>query len=321
MTTPGNMTVQVASPSTPNTITLQIPGQTGPAGPAGPQGVKGDIGATGPANTLTIGTVASGGTAAVTITGTAPNQVLHLTLPSGPTGAAGPTGPTGSTGPANTLTIGTVTTLAAGASATATITGTAPNQTLNLGIPQGAAGSGGTGTVSDATTTAKGIIQLSGDLAGTAAAPTVPGLANKAASSITLTAGTGLTGGGDLTANRTFAVSYGTTAGTAVQGNDARVTADQAAGTASIRTIGTGALQAAAGNHTHTSANITDATTVGKSLMTAADAATARTAIGAGTGSGNVTGTGGITTITQITQAAYTALATKDSATLYVIVG
>ena len=37
----------------------------------------------------------------------------------------------------------------------------------------------------------------------------------------------------------------------AVGTNDARVTADQAAGTASIRTLGTGATQAAAGNHTH----------------------------------------------------------------------
>lgn len=67
----------------------------------------------------------------------------------------------------------------------------------------------------------------------------------------TLTASTGLSGGGDLTTNRSFAVSYGTTAGTAVQGNDTRVAADQAAGTASIRTLGTGATQAAAGNHTH----------------------------------------------------------------------
>ncbi len=40
----------------------------------------------------------------------------------------------------------------------------------------------------------------------------------------TLTAGTGLTGGGDLTADRTFAVAYGTTAGTAAQGNDSRIT-------------------------------------------------------------------------------------------------
>lgn len=37
-------------------------------------------------------------------------------------------------------------------------------------------------TVADATTTAKGIVQLAGDLGGTAAAPTVPGLAGKASS-------------------------------------------------------------------------------------------------------------------------------------------
>ncbi|NBW09917.1 MAG: hypothetical protein EBR82_18015 [Caulobacteraceae bacterium] len=39
-----------------------------------------------------------------------------------------------------------------------------------------------------------------------------------------VTAGTGLTGGGDLSADRTLAVAYGTTAGTAAQGNDARLT-------------------------------------------------------------------------------------------------
>jgi hypothetical protein len=83
---------------------------------------------------------------------------------------------------------------------------------------------------SDATTTDKGIIQLAGDLSGTAAGPTVPGLATKAAASTTITAGTGLTGGGDLSANRTLAVSYGTTAGTAAEGNDSRITgAEQAA--------------------------------------------------------------------------------------------
>jgi hypothetical protein len=37
-------------------------------------------------------------------------------------------------------------------------------------------------------------------------------------------AGTGLTGGGDLSADRTLAVTYGTTAGTAAQGNDSRIT-------------------------------------------------------------------------------------------------
>jgi hypothetical protein len=48
-------------------------------------------------------------------------------------------------------------------------------------------------------------------------------LAGKASTSTTISAGTGLTGGGDLSANRSLAVSYGTTAGTAAQGNDTRL--------------------------------------------------------------------------------------------------
>lgn len=58
----------------------------------GPQGIQG---VTGPANSLSIGTVATGPTAAASITGTAPTQTLSLTLPIGPTG---PTGATGSDG-------------------------------------------------------------------------------------------------------------------------------------------------------------------------------------------------------------------------------
>ncbi len=49
----------------------------------------------------------------------------------------GPTGPQGDPGPANSLSIGTVTTGNAGSSASATITGTSPSQTLNLTIPRG----------------------------------------------------------------------------------------------------------------------------------------------------------------------------------------
>lgn len=48
-------------------------------------------------------------------------------------------------------------------------------------------------------------------------------LAAKAPTSRTLTAGTGLTGGGDLSANRTFTVSYGTSSTTACVGNDSRL--------------------------------------------------------------------------------------------------
>lgn len=63
----------------------------------------------------------------------------------GPTGATGATGSTGATGPANTLSIGSVTTGAAGSSASATITGTAPTQTLSLTIPRGDTGASGSG--------------------------------------------------------------------------------------------------------------------------------------------------------------------------------
>ena len=63
-----------------------------------PQGKKGDTGAqgaTGPANTLKIGTVTSGSKAGATIAGTAPNQTLNLVLPKGDKGDIGPTGPQG----------------------------------------------------------------------------------------------------------------------------------------------------------------------------------------------------------------------------------
>jgi hypothetical protein len=52
-------------------------------------------------------------------------------------------GPTGPTGPSNTLSIGTVTAGGIGV-ASATITGTSPNQTLNLVMPTGATGATGT---------------------------------------------------------------------------------------------------------------------------------------------------------------------------------
>ncbi len=92
--------------------------------------IRGSIGATGPSNTLAIGTVTSAASPSATITGASPNQTLNLILPKGDKGD------TGNTGPANTLTIGTVTTGAA----SATITGTAPSQVLNLVIPQGIQG-------------------------------------------------------------------------------------------------------------------------------------------------------------------------------------
>ena len=72
-----------------------IPGTEGPTGPQGLQGLQGIQGPTGPTGpsgdtpTLEIGTVTTGepGTeASASISGTAPNYVLNLTIPQGPTG-------------------------------------------------------------------------------------------------------------------------------------------------------------------------------------------------------------------------------------------
>lgn len=68
-------------------------------------------------------------------------------------------GGVGPPGPANNLTIGDVDTLETGVEATASITGTAPNQVLNLGLPKGntgATGAAGTVTIGDVATGAPG---------------------------------------------------------------------------------------------------------------------------------------------------------------------
>ena len=91
-----------------------------------PQGNKGDTGATG----------------ATGATGPQGEQGVQ-----GETGATGATGPQGPAGPANVLTIGSVT---SGKVASATITGAAPNQVLNLVLEKGDKGeTGATGATGD----------------------------------------------------------------------------------------------------------------------------------------------------------------------------
>ncbi len=103
---------------------------------------RGYTGAAGPANSLSIGSVSTGTTAAVSITGSAPSQSLSFVLPLGPTG------------PANSLSIGSVST---GATATVSISGTAPSQKLSFVLqpgPAGPANSLSIGSVSTGTTAA-----------------------------------------------------------------------------------------------------------------------------------------------------------------------
>lgn len=82
-------------------------------------------------------------------------------------------------------------------------------------------------------------------------------------------------------------------ADSAVQGTDARLS-DSRTPTAHTHTIGnvTGLQNALDGksatSHTHAAADISDATTVGRNVMKATDAAAARIAIGAGTGTSNL---------------------------------
>jgi|GEM_PF-5314915 len=83
-----------------------------------------------------------GNKATVTMTG---NQAIVTGI-----GGIGPPGP------ANVLTIGDVETLETGEPATATISGTAPNQVLDLGLPKGDTGTAATVTVGSTTTGAPG---------------------------------------------------------------------------------------------------------------------------------------------------------------------
>lgn len=157
--------------------------------------------------------ISGGSTSAAEITSTiTQDTTISAVITSGAKGDkgdTGATGPTGATGLAASISVGSTTTGAAGTSASVTNSGTSSAAVFNFTIPKGADGTNGTNgqgvptggllnqvlaknsatdydtkwidpsATPDATTTSKGIVQLAGDLAGTAAAPTVPGLANK----------------------------------------------------------------------------------------------------------------------------------------------
>jgi hypothetical protein len=162
----------------------------------------------------------------------------------------------------------------------------------------------------DATTTSKGLVQLAGDLSGTATSPSiatgavtsakiadgtivdadVSGTAAIAPGKVagtavvqarTVAAGTGLTGGGDLSADRTLTVAYGSTAGTAAQGNDSRLadTRTPTDNTVTTAKIVDGAVTSAkVADGAITSAKIVDGTIVDADISGSAAIAPAKVA-------------------------------------------
>ena len=137
------------------------PGATGATGPQGEQGIQGEIGPAGPqgakgdkgdAFTYSDFTAAQLAALKGDKGDTGPKGDKGDTGATGPTGPEGPrgpqgeqgpqgqTGPQGEQGPANVLTIGSVT---SGKVASATITGEAPNQVLNLVLEKGDKGETG----------------------------------------------------------------------------------------------------------------------------------------------------------------------------------
>ncbi|UVK59602.1 minor tail protein [Gordonia phage Survivors] len=284
-------------------------------GPGGPQGDDSTV--PGPPNVLHIGTVTGGPNAAAEIVGESPSQTLNLTLPKGDKGDQGDDSTVpGPPGPANVLGIGTVSQGAAAAN----VTGSYPNQKLNLVLPKGDKGDqGDPGEVSEAELTAAinaaldrvidgspGSLDTLNELAAALgddpnfAATVTAQIAAKADKLRQIIAGVGLTGGGTLEADRTLAIDFGTGTNQAVRGDDTRLSnartptshqhnaTDINAGTLAVARLGDGTI---------TAAKLVQAV---QDILTKANNATP---------------------VWKGTQAAYNAITTKDANTVYVIAG
>ncbi|WNN95756.1 minor tail protein [Gordonia phage Fribs8] len=314
--------VVVTDPTAPPTKVVQP--TTGAVftspGPGGPQGDDSTV--PGPPNVLHIGTVSSGPNAAAEIVGESPEQTLNLTLPKGEKGDQGDDSTVpGPPGPANSLAIGTV----SEGPAAATVTGSYPNQKLNLVLPKGSPGDEGPpGEVSEAELTAAinaaldqiidgspGSLDTLNELAAALgddpnfAATVTAQIAAKADKLRQIIAGAGLTGGGTLETDRTLSVDFGTGTNQAVRGDDARMT--------NARTPT---------SHQHNASDINAGTLniarIADGAVTLAKLATAvQTSLGKADNA--VQGSG--LTLWKGTQAAYNSIGTKDANTVYVIAG
>lgn len=143
----------------PAGIVVQETEPTGPEHPVwvNPKGGASDPGITGKDGTTFTPSVSASGDLSWTNDGGKANpETVNIKGPQGKPGEKGDTGSPGAKGPTGAtpnLQIGTVTTLPAGSDATASVSGTAENPLLNLGIPKGADGSGGSSSITTATET------------------------------------------------------------------------------------------------------------------------------------------------------------------------
>lgn len=165
-------------------------GEKGDTGAKGDKGDKGDTGATG-ANgitpTLKVGSTSTGNadtTASVTMTDNNNVYTLNFVIPKGDkgdTGAKGDTGVKGQDGAKGadgitpTLRVGTVTTLAAGSTATVTMSENNNVYTLNFGIPKGNKGDTGASGGSGETTVINPTITIGTVTNGDTASATITG--------------------------------------------------------------------------------------------------------------------------------------------------
>ncbi|AMS03187.1 tail protein [Gordonia phage Herod] len=221
----GTYSLQGADPSDPGSWVLQVAPTDAVSSVNGYQGIvvlgKGDVGLGNVDNTSDLAKPIS--TAAQTALDGKVDEVATANVAYGTkTGGVQGTWPVTSAATATTLALrGTGGTVAVG-------TGTAANHaTTKQQLDDGLSGKSDTGHAHDAAAIATGTLDAARLPVGTGSTQVAAGndsrIVNAVPNSRTVTAGTGLSGGGTLDVNRTLSVLYGNTANTATQGNDARL--------------------------------------------------------------------------------------------------